>query len=174
MIQKVFGVKTYQSCCFDMTQVLKVWKAKSMQDARPWVETRMCGICAWCVKLRLALSIVGKAQSSVAGLLPVRNCIMKVHQAIPASKSTATSPATTSQTFSSPPPLPQSRSGSDGISPVPRVKTAANGHRHRILAEGKVSSTKDVSVKNFQDALKAWTTRFQKCVDAQVSYFEEF
>lgn len=59
----------------------------------------------------------------------------------------------------------------------PRVKTALKGRHHGTLDAVKEACTralKDIPESDYQGAFEAWKHRWQKCVDAQGSYFEEF
>lgn len=57
----------------------------------------------------------------------------------------------------------------------PRVKTTLKGQSQGTVAEIKAASKIACRTeKDFQDAFQAWTTCWQKCVDAQGSYFVEF
>ena len=58
-----------------------------------------------------------------------------------------------------------------------RIKTALKGTRFGTIEAIQTAVTKalnEVPVDAFQDAYRAWKSRWQKCVDAQGEYFEEF
>lgn len=59
----------------------------------------------------------------------------------------------------------------------PRIKTALKGTRFGTIQAIQTAVTNvlnEVPVDAFQDAYRAWKSRWQKCVDAQGEYFEEF
>ncbi|XP_011859854.1 PREDICTED: putative uncharacterized protein FLJ37770 [Vollenhovia emeryi] len=59
----------------------------------------------------------------------------------------------------------------------PKVKTTFKGRYHGTLHTVKQACTralKDIAESDYQGAFEAWKSRWQKCVDAQGSYFEEF
>ena len=59
----------------------------------------------------------------------------------------------------------------------PRIKTALKGTRFGTTEAIQTAVTKalnEAPVYAFHDAYHAWKSRWQKCVDAQGEYFEEF
>lgn len=59
----------------------------------------------------------------------------------------------------------------------PRIKTALKGTRFgtiQAIQTAVTNALNEVPVDAFQDAYRAWKSRWQKCVDAQGVYFEEF
>jgi len=58
-----------------------------------------------------------------------------------------------------------------------RIKGALKGRHFGTVNNMKEASTRALKVvpqKAFEDAYQAWQSRWQKCVDAQGSYFEKF
>ena len=59
----------------------------------------------------------------------------------------------------------------------PKVKSSLKGHNHGTLSAVKEACTrtlKDVPESAYQGAFESWKSRWQKCVDAQGMYFEDF
>ena len=59
----------------------------------------------------------------------------------------------------------------------PRIKTTLKQTRFgtiRVIQTAVTKALNEVPVDAFQDAYRAWKSRWQKCVDAQAEYFEEF
>ncbi|XP_033609194.1 uncharacterized protein LOC117282682 [Cryptotermes secundus] len=58
-----------------------------------------------------------------------------------------------------------------------KVKSSPKGHHHRTLSAVKEACTrtlKDLPESACQGAFVSWQRRWQKCIDAQGMYFEEF
>jgi transposase len=59
----------------------------------------------------------------------------------------------------------------------PKVKSSLKGHNHGTLSAVKEACTrtlKDVPESVYQGAFESWKSRWQKCIDAQGMYFEDF
>ena len=59
----------------------------------------------------------------------------------------------------------------------PKVKSSLKGHHHGTLSAVKEACTrtlKDLPESAYQGAFVSWQRRWQKCIDAQGMYFEEF
>lgn len=59
----------------------------------------------------------------------------------------------------------------------PKLKTALKGRRFDDFAaiqKAVTNSLKGISEADFQGAYESWKSRWQRCIDAQGDYFEEF
>lgn len=59
----------------------------------------------------------------------------------------------------------------------PRIKTVLKGIRFgstEAIQDAVTRALAEVPVEAFQDAYRAWQSRWKKCVDAQGNYFEEY
>lgn len=59
----------------------------------------------------------------------------------------------------------------------PRMKKDLKGKRFGTIAAVQAASTKvlnNIQVEEFQEAFRQWKTRWQRCVDSEGNYFEDF
>lgn len=59
----------------------------------------------------------------------------------------------------------------------PRLKRVLKGHHLGTVENVQATTTarlKDIPPEEFQKAYRAWTSRWQKCIDAEGMYFEEY
>lgn len=59
----------------------------------------------------------------------------------------------------------------------PRIKTVLKGSRFgsiEAIQDAVTRALAKVPIEAFQDAYRAWQSRWKKCVDAQGNYFEEY
>jgi hypothetical protein len=59
----------------------------------------------------------------------------------------------------------------------PRLKSSLKGHHFgtvKNLQAAVTNALKEIPVQNFQASYDAWQNRWQRCIDAQGCYFEEY
>jgi hypothetical protein len=78
-------------------------------------------------------------------------------------------------------PLPQPSYSPDLAPPdfflFPRLKCSLKGHHFgtvKNVQAAVTSALKEIPVQDFQASYDAWQNRWQRCIDAQGRYFEEY